>query len=198
MEDGLSWPDLLTRYDVREVQWLFVRLERAPSPRSWRLEPLGDNSLRWGEPVPVPPMSNGPIWATFEINQTLLGTLASTLYKPPILWLAVSTRDGKHLRNRLVPGMARSGFVLSPVIPNCWAFAELARSGGLGELADKQAESVSLTADTESGTTGCYRSPIHLRFYRLVYPGQDLDKLDGFRELNSVAKHGRQGDRFAR
>jgi hypothetical protein len=187
LEDGLSWPELLTRYDVREVQWPFVLMKRAEAPRSFRLEPLGETALRFGEKVLVPSTSNGPVWATFEISRTLAGTLASTLYKPPILWISVTTHDGKLLRFRLIPGMAASGFVLSPVIPNCWAFAELARSGGLCELDDKQVQSACLTADTDTGTTACYGSPVHAHFYRLEYPGQDLDKLAGFRELNSIA-----------
>ena len=188
LEDGLSWPELLTRYDVREVEWPFVLLKRDASPRTWRLEPLEDSFIRWGELTSVPPMINGPIWATFDINKSLLGTIASTLYKPPILRLSVFTHDGKQLGYRLIPGMASGGFLLSPVIPNCWAFAELARSGGLRELADKQVDSVCITADTSSGSSACYRSPIRLRFYRLDYPGQDLGRLEGFPELNSVAR----------
>jgi hypothetical protein len=167
LEDGLSWPELLTRYDVREVQWPFVLMKRAKVPRSYRLEPLGETALRFGEPVPVPPMSNGPIWATLEINRTLLGILTSTLYKPPVLWVSVVPHDGRPLRFRIIPGMAASGFLLSPVVPNCWAFAELARSGGLSELADKQVESLCLTADTDTGSTACYGSPARLKFWRL-------------------------------
>ena len=186
LEDGRSWPELLTRYDVREVQWSFVLLNRSGVPRPWRLEPLADMPIRLGEFVPVPPMTNGPIWATVEINKTLLGTIASTFYKPPILWLSILTHDGGQLRFRLVPGMAGSGFLLSPVIQNPMAFAELARGGGLRDLAGKQANAVSLTADTESGSTACYRSPIRLRLFRLDYPGQDLGKLEGFRELKGL------------
>ena len=38
---------------------------------------------------------------------------------------------------RLVPGMARSGFLLSPVIGDCFSFASLASTNGLGDLAEK-------------------------------------------------------------
>jgi hypothetical protein len=188
LEDGRSWPELLTRYDVREVQWSFLLLKRSVAPRPWRLEPLADLPLRLGEPVPVPAITNGPIWATFEINKTLLGTIASALYKPPSLWLTVFAHDGGQLRCRLVPGMASGGFLLSPVVQNPMAFAELARAGGLPDLADKQADAISLTAETGSGSTACYRSPMRLRLFRLDYPRQDLGKLEGFRELKGLWK----------
>jgi hypothetical protein len=187
LEDGRSWPELLTRYDVREVEWPFVLLRRSVAPRPWRLEPLADRPIRLGELVAVPPATNGPVWARIEIDPTLVGKIISTLYKPPILWLSVSTHDGWRLRYRLVPGMARSGFLLSPVIRGSVAFGSLAGGDGLPDLADLQATSVSLSADTGSGSTVCYRSPMRLRLYRLDYPGQDLSRLDGFRELRSLS-----------
>jgi len=186
MEDGRSWPELLTRYDVADAEWSFLLLKRSATPRPWRLEPLADLPLRFGEKLPLPPMTNGPIWAAFEINKTPLGTIASTLYKPPTLWLSVFTRDGACLRYRLAPGMTASGFVLSPVVQNPIAFAELARGGGLPDLAGKQADAVCLTAETGSGSTACYRSPMRLRLSRLDCPGQDLDSLASFRALKSL------------
>ena len=188
LEDGRSWPELLTRYEVQEVEWLFVRLKRSAAPRAWRLEPLAEAAMRFGELVPVPPATNGPVWASFEMDQTVIGKIAATLYKPPILWLTVFTQDGGRLRYRLVPGMARSGFVLSPVIRNCAAFAALAGGGALRDLAGKQATFVSLSADTGSGSTGCYRAPVRLRLYRLEYPGQDLSRVASFRELRSLSR----------
>ena len=186
LEDGRSWPELLTRYDVREVEWSFVLLNRSGAPRPWRLEPLADRPIHFGDIVPMPPATNGPIWATIRINKTLLGKIASALYKPPSLWLSVFTHDGERLRYRLVPSLAGSGFLLSPVIRNPMAFAELARGNGLRDLADKQADAISLTAETGSGLTECYRSPMRLRLFRLDYPGQDLGKLEGFRKLKGL------------
>ena len=190
MEDGRSWPELLTRYDVAEAEWSFVLLKRAAAPRPWRLEPVADLPLRFGENVALPAITNGhgasALWAALEVNKSALGTIASILYKPPTLWLSVFTHDGACLRYRVAPGMAASGFVLSPVVQNPMAFAELARGGGLPDLADKQADAVCLTAETGSGSSTCYRSPMRLRLYRFDYPSQDLDKLASFRALKSL------------
>jgi hypothetical protein len=188
LEDGRSWPELLTRYDIREVQWPFVLLKRSAAPRPWRLEPLADMPMRFGEVVDVPPATNGPVWASIEIDQTLVGRIASALYKPPILWLSVLTRGGGRLRYRLVPGMARSGFLLSPVVRDAVAFGELAADGGRLDLADQQADSLSLTADTGSGSTACYRPTVRLHLYRLEYPGQDLSKLVAFSTMKNLRR----------
>jgi hypothetical protein len=117
-----------------------------------------------------------------------VGKIVSTLYKPPILWVSVFTHGGRCLRYRLIPGMARGGFLLSPVIRDCVDFGSLAGGDRLPDLGDQQATSVSLSADTGSGSTVCYRSPMRLRLYRLEYPGQDLSRLDGFRELRSLSR----------
>ena len=188
LEDGQSWPELLTRYDVRQVEWPFVLLKRSVAPRPWRLEPLADMPIGFGELVAVPPVTNGPVWARIDIDQTLAGKIVSMLYKPPILRLTVTTRDGGQVRYRLVPGMARSGFLLSPVIRAPVAFGSLAEGGELVDLADKQATSMAISADTGSGSSGCYRSPLRLRFYRLDYPGQDMSKLEGFRALRNLSR----------
>ena len=188
LEDDRSWPELLTRYDVQQVEWPFVLLKRSVAPRAWRLAPLADLPIRLGELVPVPPATNGPIWATFEIDKTLLGTITSTVYKPPVLSLSVFTPAGGPFRYRLIPGMARSGFLLSPVTLDPLAFGSLAAGGALRDLADQVVTSLSLSAATGSGSTACYHLPLRLRLYRLEYPGQDLSNLEGFRELKSLSR----------
>ena len=66
LDDGPSWPELLTRYDVREVEWPFVLLQHSVAPRPWRLEPLADNLVHLGDVVAVPAATNGPVWATIR------------------------------------------------------------------------------------------------------------------------------------
>src|SRR4030095_15909550 len=36
LDDGLSWPELFTRYDLQDVEVNFVLLRRSPSPRQFR------------------------------------------------------------------------------------------------------------------------------------------------------------------
>ena len=125
----------------------------------------------------LPSATNSPIWVEIEMNKTLIGTVVTTLYKPPILVLTVSQRDHGRHDFRLVPAMARGGFLLSPVIGDNRAFAELACTNGPASLAGCEVMSMTVSADTPSRSTICYQSPMAVRFYRLDFPRQDF-KMD--------------------
>ena len=169
LEDGLSWPELLTRYDVQEVTGQFVILKRSSRPREYHLSPLADVPVRLGEPVTVV-TNDGPLWAELEINQTFWGAVVATLYKPPALKLTVSLQDGRQLVFQVVPGMVRSGFLLSPLIQDKASFVLLNSPGGWRNLTGLQIKSMTIFAATQSGSTPCYRSPLRLRLYRLDMP----------------------------
>ncbi len=178
LEDGRSWPELLTRYDIKNpddaLSPALLLLSRSAVPREYHLTPLYNTSVHWGEPVNPPSTTNGPIWAEIEVEKTLTGTMVSTLYKPPILMLNVTLRDGRQYGFRLIPGMARSGFLLSPVIGDTTSFAALASTDWQARLTGMEVISMTISAFTQSGSTICYQSPIQLRFYRLDFPRQDI------------------------
>jgi hypothetical protein len=175
LDDGLSWPELLTRYDVKNTDGSFLLLTRSTTPRKYQLVLLKDAAVPFGMPATLPAGSEGPVWAEIEINKSLLGSIISTLYKPPALMLTVFLHNGRQENFRLIPGMARSGFLLSPLVDSEKSFARLASHDGLNALANMEITSVIVSAATESGSTLCYQSPIKLRFYRLDYPQQDLN-----------------------
>ncbi len=189
LDDGLSWPELLTRYDVQEAEVSFVLLKQSPQPRQFHLVPLADLAVNFGERIAVPSATHGPIWAEIELDQTLWGKVVSTLYKPPILLLDVSTRgEPRPFRKRLVPGMARSGFLLSPLVEGCTSFAMLAATDASSNLADDEVTSFKIfTADGSSAGT-YYHEPVRLRLYRLEYPKQDLEDITGFRQSTQLEK----------
>jgi hypothetical protein len=176
LDDGRSWPELLTLYDLKgasDDKGTFLLLSRAAAAREFHLTPLQSTSARFGEPVTLPAATNGPVWVEIEIKKSLAGTVVSTLYKPPVLMLTVSLQDHTQCRFRLVPGMAGSGFLLSPLIADTRSFAALA-STGRQDLAGLEVVSMTISAGTESGSTRCYQSPMAVRFYRLDFPRQDF------------------------
>ncbi|MGA2788859.1 MAG: hypothetical protein ABSF60_15165 [Verrucomicrobiota bacterium] len=172
LDDGLSWPELLTLYDVTGLSadgGKFLHLSRSAAPRQFCLAPILDTSARFGEPITVPAATNGPVWVEIGIKKSMAGTVCSTFYKPPVLMLTVSLRDHTQRRFRLVPGMAGGGFLLSPLIADTRSFAVLA-SADWQDLAGLEVEAMTISAATESGSTRCYQSPMPVRFYRLDYP----------------------------
>jgi hypothetical protein len=183
LDDGLSWPELLTRYDLADVEDPFVLLRRSSSPRKFRLTLLREFTLAFGEQLSVPGTTDGPVWAEIELSRTLAGSIVSALYKPPELWFNVSVRDGRQLAKRLVPGLTKTGFLLSPLVENNASFASLAAGGWRDELADSEVTALSITAAGESKTTACYRTRMSVRLYRLEYPAQDARGVTGYERL---------------
>ena len=58
----------LSRYDLaNEEEWCAI-FKRSPTPRAFQLVPLREQTIHFGEPVPVP-ATNGLIWASIEIKQ---------------------------------------------------------------------------------------------------------------------------------
>jgi hypothetical protein len=176
LDDGLSWPELLTRYDIADTNGEFLLLKRSAAPRQFHLTPLKETTVQFGENILLPAATNAPLWAEMEIDKSIPGKIVATFYKPPILRLMVSLRDGRQLYFRLVPGMARGGFILSPLIADKESFLSLASADGWRELSGSEVAAITISAATKSGSTICYQSAIKLRLYQLDYPRQDLSK----------------------
>jgi hypothetical protein len=73
------------------------------------------------------------LWAAIDVELSLTGRLLKLLYKTPILSLEVFGEEGSLGSFRLVPGMARAGFLLSPFVGDRFDFAAI--SAGHSDLA---------------------------------------------------------------
>ena len=167
-DDGLSWPDLLTRYDpVSLTTNGFLVLHHSANPRTFRKILLEESVISFDANAAVPPTRDGPIWAEIEINESTFGRVLSALYKPPHLKLAVKTVDGRNWNFRLIPGMARAGFMLSPFIGDTEIFAQLAAGTNSDALKNLQISSLSVYVEDETGASRAYQNSIKLRLYRL-------------------------------
>lgn len=167
LDDGLSWPELWTRYEVAGRAHDFVQLQRRTTPGRYELIPLAEVPLGLGTTFNLPSTDNELIWAEIKIDQSLRGKITAFFYKPPLLWINVTLKDGRTRPFRIVPGIARAGFLLSPVVESTRSFALLLAPNSTPMLADFAVASIKLTAETKSGQTQCYQSPIRLRLYKL-------------------------------
>jgi hypothetical protein len=143
-------------------------------------------AVGFGETVALPAVTNAAVWAKLDLPLTLAGRAACIFFKPPILWLTIWTEDGQQLRYRVVPGLARGGFLLSPLVADSVSFGLLASTGGLRDLSRSRLTAARLSADTGSGSTSCYQSPARLELFRLEFAGQDLAAVAGFREMTRL------------
>ena len=172
LDDSRSWLELLTRYDVRNISEsnvTFLALARSATTREYHLEPVTNMPAQFGETVAVPDAGDQPVWVEMDIKKSLNGKIVSILYKPSVLLLKISLRNGSENVFRIIPGMARSGFLLSPFIGNNASFGWLASKDFQRHLAGMEVATMSVFVDDSSGSSADYQSPIQIRFYRLIY-----------------------------
>jgi hypothetical protein len=174
-DDGLSWPELWSRYEPDPVDLPFSALEylvlrRSKEPRPFQRTLLSTCTAELGKAVEVPAADKGPVWVEMDISQSLAGLLAETALKGPSLELEVKLRNGASGKFSLVRKLAGSGFLLSPLIADASWFGWAASTPWnephwQSALADRSVETMAI------GTSGpwAYRDQITVRFFRLDF-----------------------------
>jgi hypothetical protein len=176
-EDSLSWPELLTRYDITDATEKVILMDKSVTSRQYELTRIGETLARFDEKFAIPSMSDGPIWVRIDIRRSLYGHIAAMLYRPTRVTLGLFTRSGKPHSGRLITATARSGFLLSPVVENRHSFFALASADWQHELADLEVTSAQIGAEVGKGVASGYQSPVRVSFYRLDFQHQDLSQL---------------------
>ena len=118
MEDSLSWPELLTRYDLVSLSNpVCFTLKKRSVPRSFQKTPQPSFAVGLGEEISIPLQWQIPqelLWVEIDLKPSLSGSIRSMLYEPPTLSIKVEVQDGKIQVFRLLPSLARKGFFLVP------------------------------------------------------------------------------------
>jgi hypothetical protein len=150
LEDGLSWPVLLTEYEPDQFLkgYLFLKKRPIETGVAAKLVPLSKSRHAFGESIPIP-VTNTPIMARIKLKPSLLGKLASLLYKPSQIQIKLNLQRGRPRTYRLVSQMAQTEFMLSPLIENTFEFHQLYPNDGA--LTAKQVKSIMLIAPENPG-----------------------------------------------
>ncbi len=152
LEDGLSWPELINGYSLQKLERdsAFLRKRTAIVEDADGAEKEFSSALhQFGEEVMLPD-SDEPLFARIEIEPTFLGKVASALFKPPELRMAVRTREGKPVDYRVISTMMQTNFLLSPLVRSTEEFALLA-AGGSKYLTPNEVKSIAISADDGKG-----------------------------------------------
>ncbi len=104
---------------------------------------------RLGDHVAVPAAASGLVWVSIDIDPTLLSHLVALVVKPPRLAIEVETGSGRRAY-RLMPAMAKAGFLLSPLVEDTLAFATLASDGRAALLSAQGVRSLRVFGGTGS------------------------------------------------
>jgi hypothetical protein len=125
LEDGLSWSALLNNYQPKSWvhDYLILAKKRTSEEGRPAVQEISEVHAL-GERVHVPD-SSSRISMAFELRPTLWGRIVSFFFKPEELNIWVSLSDGSERQYRFIPAMARSEFLLSPLIEDTQDFSLL-------------------------------------------------------------------------
>ena len=180
-EDGLSWPELLTRYDITNIEGRYLLLERSTQPRQYDLEPLDRQTVVLGEWYEVPDNSE-PVWAELELEPNLWGKLAAVALRLPVLYLEIETTDGEQVKYRAIPDLLNAGFLISPVLSTRWNFLALAATDWEQRLATQKVTKFRIV---DGGINSwLYPKTYQVALSQLQFERQDFESVMGWQEWN--------------
>lgn len=158
--EGALWPIFLSKYEpVGETQGLLILRERANKLKDV-LGPSTEIRATIGEKIAVPNTSE-PSFISIDLRPNFVGKVLELFYRPPIVTLTVNYDDQSTAEYRLIPGMARDGFVISPLVNTIADYLNVS-AGQTGLKSAKRPVTISVS----SGTAGnfAYRQEIDFAF----------------------------------
>lgn len=185
-DDGLSWPELLTRYYISDMTGKFLVLKRRAIPLNYSLAPLMEQSAKIGEWIELPDSwKSTAIWMQLEVRPTIIGKLSTTLLKLPPLFMEIELADGKFETYRVLADVANSGQLLSPLVKDSFDFFFLAAQRGKNLLHNSEVKRIRLV--TKSWATLAYPQSYSITLSRLEFPRQDFSLTPGLSDYLAFA-----------
>lgn len=174
LDDGPSWPVLMSQYKPVRYNDGFVYLEkRKGDVPHLKIVTILEHDYNINQTVSIP-TTGSALYVNVMMKRTLLGRLQGILFKPEELHITVTLLDGTTRIYRYVPGMGEAGFVLSPLIENASDF--LLSYGSSRNLENKRVTSIRIWTKS--------KHPLSWAGYHLK-----LDSLEGMAstDINSIA-----------
>ena len=171
LEDGPSWPELLSRYEFADLRdnMAIMRRRQIEAPQPVADRPVAEGSFRMGDTIALP-VGAQPLWATLDVSPTLLGKLVSGMFRPPPLSITYRFADGHHQVFRFISGLGAAGFLASPVVTSTSDFVSLALPRSDEYLAAKRPQSLTISA--EQGVGLLWNPSIKVKFFPAAFSSQ--------------------------
>jgi hypothetical protein len=144
LDDGISWPELLNYYQPVQLSGDFLVLDKKSNqnqPKSMIL--LQNQTHQFGEHVRLT-TTKAPLFVKILIKPTLWGRIINFLFKPDPLFINIELHNGSSRHYRLIAQMAKSGFLLSPLIEDTAEFGLLYSHNTF--LDNKYVKSITITS----------------------------------------------------
>jgi len=128
LDDGEVFLKILKNYaPVRDENGILLWKRRSAVENSYCLSKERGSYGSLNQWVTIPAE---PTWLKIECRRTLLGAIRGLLCRSSELRLEVQLDDGEIRNYRLLPGNARSGFLISPFVRADFQLIEAARASG--------------------------------------------------------------------
>jgi len=176
-QDGLSWPEFFSRYDLKDAAGQWLLLTRSPQPRPVSLEPISSVHAKLLQWLDVPD-SDDPIWVSFRLHPTILNSIMRAIGKPPVMLLGVTTPYERHHAFRLPVDVADSGFLLSPKITDRMAFADLYSPQWKSHQSEQRVTRIAL-AIRDVQSSPCFEDDFDVTFSALKFQHSNVSALPG-------------------
>ncbi|MGB5710401.1 MAG: hypothetical protein WBM44_05775 [Waterburya sp.] len=188
-EDGLSWPEILTRYDITNIEGRYLLLERNLQPRQYQLDSITQETeeITLGEWYEIPNKLE-PVWAKLDLHPNLWGKLASATLRLPSLYLEVETADGMQAKYRTIPDIISSGFLISPVLSDRWDFLALAATDWEQRLSRQKVTRFRIV--DQGINSWLYPRTYQVELSQLQFPRQNLGQVVGWQTWNQLNSTG--------
>lgn len=158
--EGALWPLFLSRYEpTGKTQDLLILRQRSAPIQGLIGTPTTIRAKLRSE-IDVPKTTD-PLMVAIDIQPTIAGRLLDVAFRPPMVQLIVTYIDGTQEGYRLIPNMAREGFMLSPLITTANDFLLLAL-GQMDHPAWKRPKSIRV--QSSSLETLAYKDDISVTF----------------------------------
>ncbi len=161
LEDGLSWPLLIANYRPQRMINDFLLLQKT-APHLKPLQRLVSKKYRLGDVVNLP-VGDQPLFAEIDITPTIWGHLAIIFFKPVELQIIFTLKNGIKKQYRIIATMAKSSFLISPLIETTQEFALL--YGNPNDLNEKTVKSLEISAKQNNSWQWQQEYFIHFKNY---------------------------------
>lgn len=124
LDDGSIWPIFLKSYSPDTSVFDYLLIKRIVDVHLPQHKIIEQSIGVIGEIIAVP-QSNKPVFATIELHKTMVGSLKNLFYKPEPLHITVYYDDFGFDTYRIIASMAKSPFLISPMVSNTSEFLNL-------------------------------------------------------------------------
>lgn len=181
LEDAASWPVLLSRYELKDASSSELLFQKSAQPGDYVLSGTHDVEAKIGQWVGLPSITE-PVWAAIKLRPTLTGKLLNTVYHPPALQLLVKTQAGGTAVTRLIPDIARGGFLLSPMVIDRVNFAFLGATDWTQRMRGSVLTQMQIIVEGATDGGSAFDDEYTITFSTIQFPHHDISAVPGIQE----------------